>query len=224
MEPLSYLRSLVRPTRKVPRGFTLVEMIVVLAIIIVITGIVISGQSAYNQSLILSDTAYSVAFSVRQAQSLGLASRSAAGFTDAGYGVHFAGSAGYTIFADTIRGLTPPSSAWCPLGTTGTPEARPGNCRYDTTDQTVQNYTFSRGFRISNICAKTSGGVRTCNLAGVDIVFMRPETKAIITGSTGTSYVCAELHVAAPTGTATRIVRVSQLGEVSVGGPTQQCL
>lgn len=208
---------------QVQRGFTLVEMIVVLGIIVGITAIVMNGQSTYNQSLILSDTAYTVAFSVRQAQSLGLSSRAAGGISDAGYGVHFDLGSSYTIFADTARGLPAPVNAWCPLGTAGTPEAKPGNCRYDSAgDTVVQSYSFSRGFRIVTLCA-TSGGSRSCNHQGLDVVFMRPETRAILTDSNGSPYSCVEVHVRAPTGNATRIVRVSQLGEVSVGGVEHIC-
>ena len=66
-----------RPAHAALAGFTLVEMIVVLAIIGIISGVVITGQSAYNQSLLLTDTTYTVAYSIRQAQSLGLSSRTA---------------------------------------------------------------------------------------------------------------------------------------------------
>ena len=95
MEPFSPFRSIAKRA-SVPRGFTLVEMLVVLAIIIMITAIVINGQSTYNRSILLTDTVYTVAYSIRQAQSLGLASRGttvgASIVSNAGYGVRFAGS------------------------------------------------------------------------------------------------------------------------------------
>lgn len=214
MEPFPAPRAL-KDRTPAPRGFTLVEMVVVLAIIVVITGIVITGQSGYNQSLVLTDTAYTVAFSVREAQSLGLGSRSAGGVTNAGYGVRFTRSDSYTIFADTA-GPTSLDEAWCPRGT-GI-EARPGNCRYNpAVDTVVETYSFDRGFTISRICGKLGDGVTSCTLTGLDVVFMRPETKAILTGTDGRSFTCAEIHVTAPTGNATRVVRISQLGEISVG-------
>jgi hypothetical protein len=199
-------------------------MVVVIAIIMIITAIVISGQSNYNQTLVLTDTAYTVAFSVRQAQSLGLSSRSARGVTDAGYGIHAGNLGDYTLFADTERGLASPGDAWCPLGLPGTPEAKPGNCRYDAgQDQIVQTFTFERGFTMSDVCVKNGTSALDCSVTGVDIVFMRPETRAVITAANGASYTCAELHIAAPGNApiATRVVRVSQLGEISVG---QSCL
>lgn len=196
-------------------------MAVVLVIITTITAVVINGQSAYNESLILTDTAYTIAFSVRQAQSLGLSSRIAGGLSNAGYGVHFAGADSYVMFADTARGLAAPGSAWCPLGAAGTPEAKPGNCRYESGDAIVETYTLGRGFSIGDLCAKNGSAPIDCSITGLDIVFMRPETRAIITDADGDSFTCAEVRLSSPTGAATRTIRVSQLGEISVG---QQCL
>lgn len=198
-------------------------MLVVLAIIVVITGVVINGQSTYNRSLLLTDTAYTVAYSVRQAQSLGLASRGINSVSDAGYGVHFEGTIGYIVYADTKAPQIPLDEAVCPRGVSGTPESRPGNCRYDSAspnnDAIVQNYTFSRGFAISGICGKTGGGSPCTQITSLDVVFMRPETRAIMTGPSPSyqSYTCAEVLIAPPTGTPTRMVRISQLGEISVG-------
>ena len=219
MEPISALRPL-KKCAPVPRGFTLVEMLVVLAIIVIISAIVINGQSSYNKTLLLTDTAYTVAYSVRQAQSLGLASRGtlvgANIVSSAGYGVRFGGTTGYTVFADA-GGADVLSPAVCPVGVAGTPEAKPGNCKYDSgTDRIVQSYTFSRGFTISNICGK-SGASLTCSLSTLDVVFMRPETRAILIGPSNQSFTCAEVHVSSPGEAGARVVRISQLGEISVG-------
>lgn len=192
-------------------------MLVVLAIIVVITAVVITGQSSYNRSLLLTDTAYTVAYSIRQAQSLGLASRSSGSVSNAGYGVRFAGTGSYLVFADT-GGASVLSASVCPVGTAGTPDAKPGNCKYDAgTDSIVQTYTLSRGFTVQNICGKTTAGGACTSVASLDVVFMRPETRAILIGPTNQSFVCAQMDVTSPTGSVIRRVRVSQLGEISVG-------
>ncbi len=72
------------------RGFTMVEMLVSLGIILIITSIVLLGQNSFNKNLVLVDTAYTVAFTLRQAQTLALSSRKVGTIQNAGYGTHFA--------------------------------------------------------------------------------------------------------------------------------------
>ncbi|MES2225690.1 MAG: type II secretion system protein [Patescibacteria group bacterium] len=216
-----------------PAGFTLVEMVVVLAIIGILTTITLLGQSTFNQSLLLTDTAYTMAFSAREAQSFGLSSRQFGGIQNAGagYGLHFDRSlpGSYILFADISHFLTPVSSTICPPNVPGTPEQRPGNCRYDASgpaDGTVETFTFSRGFTILRFCGKTSGSSKECSddsslpLTSLDIVFTRPNTSATISGMRASSldlFSCAEVTVTDQTKTASKIIRLSQLGEISVG-------
>ena len=83
------------------RAFTLVEMIVVLSIISILTVIVVVGQTSFNKSNLLTDTAYTVALSMRETQTLGLSSRTFSSVPNAGFGVHFGDStAYYDQFAD----------------------------------------------------------------------------------------------------------------------------
>ena len=169
-----------------PRGFTLVEMLVVLAIIAIITAVVITGQSNYNKTLILTDTTYTVALSARTAQSFGLASRKYGNVQNPGYGLHFSSATpnSYLMFADTDPSLAPPSN--CPLGTPGTPEQKPGDCRYTSADGLVNTFTFTNRFAISRFCGKT-GLTEYCStdsapLTSLDLVFMRPNTSTVISG------------------------------------------
>ena len=47
-------------------GFTLIEMIIVIAIIGIITLVVIVSQGSFNKSLILSNAAYDLALALRR--------------------------------------------------------------------------------------------------------------------------------------------------------------
>ncbi len=57
------------------RGFTVIEMLMALSIIGVIMAVALAGNSSFNKSILLSQAAYSVATTIREAQSLGIANR-----------------------------------------------------------------------------------------------------------------------------------------------------
>lgn len=209
------------------RGFTLVEMLVVLAIISIITAIAVTGQATFNKSLILTDTAYRVAFSARQAQSYGLASRKYGSDTsNPGYGLHFASGAlnSYIFFADTSHTL--PAASQCPIPAVSSdnPSYKPGNCRFDSaTDGMVSTFTFDRGFTISSFCGK-KGSLYYCSsdvLSSLDTVFTRPNTSTtisgLVNGNSLQSFDCALITITDQSHTATRNVRITWLGEISVG-------
>ena len=211
------------------RGFTLVEMVVVLAIISIITLIAVFGQTTFNRSMVLTDTAYTLAFSIREAQSFGLSSRVFNATQNAGYGLHFVHNipTSYTLFADTLPGASgnTQDAAQCPGHTTGTvPEAKPGDCRWSSAAETVRTYGFNKGFYIKSFCGKLASSPTTerCNGSQMDsltIVYMRPNTQSIINGIQGTArtpLLDATIRIASPGGASERCVYVSKMGQVSV--------
>lgn len=212
----------------VARGFTLVELIVVLGIIILITGIAITSQTTYNRKLLVTNTAYTVALTIREAQSFGLSSRQDGGVQNAGYGVRFSdvNYTQYVMFADLLATIA--KHATCPTGTANTPEAKPGNCLYDGTAETVTTYNLNKGFKVHDAC-----GIRSDNSAlvclsnpsytALDIVFLRPNTEAIMTMLTTVvppgkaPLSCAIIWIQPPSGvTDLKCILVSQAGQVSV--------
>ena len=206
-------------------GFTLIEMIVVLSIMVILTLVVLTGQSTFNQSLLLNDTAYTLALSIREAQSLGLSSRKFASTQNAGYGINMNSGTPikYQIFAD-ISPLAPGNAQGgvCPGHSQNSgPEARPGNCLYDSASELVQEYTFTRGFTIGNFCGIYNGSkICTANgLTTLSIVFERPNATTAITGIYNSAVVplsCGEIHVTAPTGGVERIMKVTAAGQVAM--------
>jgi hypothetical protein len=219
-------------------------MLVVLAIIVVITAVALLGQSTFNNSLLLTDTAYTVAFSMRDAQTRGLSSRTydptGSPVTNTGYGVYFSTANplnlnSYYLFADIVNTATPPAA--CTIGAAGTPEWKPGNCLYDTgasPDGVVQTLRFNRGFTIGCFCgnATSAGNPSRCSNTGtvgvdrlerLNIVFLRPNTDTVITGvtSSGTPIplINAKIYIRSPQGV-NRSVCVSQVGQVYVATTT----
>ncbi len=214
------------------KGFTIVEMLVSVGIILIITSIVLLGQNNFNRNLVLMDTTYTIASTVRQAQSLGLASRKFGSTQNSGYGVYFytaASGSSYLLFADTLPSTANTRAGKCP-GRAGTGlEAKSGNCTYDSAPEQVTSYTLNRGFKISNFCGvelPAAGGARRCSGSGVNpidalhISFLRPSTQTTILGvSSGTiiEMVSADIHISSPDGTYERCVNISKVGQVSVG-------
>jgi general secretion pathway protein H len=219
-----------RARRVAPRGFTLIEMIVVLVIITIIMAIILVNQATFSHSLLLTDTAYTVALSIRETQSLGLSSEKFSSIQNAGYGIDFLAStpSSYIQFADILPGSPTNSTtnnAWCPAGTPGTPNAKPGNCVYDGASELAHTYVFNQAYT-QGFCAYLNGVSAGCSNSGgnllkaLDIVFLRPNTSTIMTATLSSgSEVQADtacIQVIAPGNAAVRYVKVTQLGEVSV--------
>lgn len=85
------------------KGFTLIEILVVLAIIVIITGIVIFNTSLERQNSALLRSAQKLSLDLRRAQSFALSSKVFKTLgVPCGWGAHFngIGSDSYIIFAD----------------------------------------------------------------------------------------------------------------------------
>src|SRR3989338_5533346 len=111
---LIYFKHFRRSSYKNPRGFTLIELIVVSAIILAISTFILFQQSKFNSATLLRSLTYSMALSVRQAQVYGTSVR---GFTPqsggaatfgSGYGIQFPAITvvpyQYYLFADSSAG------------------------------------------------------------------------------------------------------------------------
>lgn len=219
--------------RSASRGFTLVEMMVVLAIITIITTVAVMGQGAFNRSLLLTDTAYTIAFSIREAQTYGLSSRTANNLNNAGYGIRFGATTpkSYTLFADTSPASPGSTQAnLCPGHTqpASSPDSHPGDCIYDPSAnpaELVRTYTLNRGFTIYRFCGReiVSPYASKCSSTNFDtmhISFMRPNTEATIFGRTSAGALIplsdATIYLRSPDGAAERCVFVSKVGQISV--------
>jgi prepilin-type N-terminal cleavage/methylation domain-containing protein len=217
-------KTLARRTATVPRGFTLIEMLVVLAIFVIITSVVLVSQTQFNRTLLLTDTAYNVALSLRETQSLGLSSKAFNSLINEGFGIHFdtSSNTSYEQFGDISRAtLTPPS--WCPTGTPGHPDSKNGNCIYDGAPELVQQYTFSQGYTLNQFCAYSNGVSLGCSPSGItslDILFQRPNTTTIMTVKNNFGVYrqadTACIQIQSPDDATNEFIKVTQLGEISV--------
>lgn len=211
-------------------------MLVVLSIIAIVTTIALVGQATFNRSILLTDTAYSIALSLREMQSLGLSSRRYAGVQDAGYGAYFATppQSSYLLYADTVDAdaVNVGLFSGCQVGASlaaGNPEKKPGDCIYTAgSDQIVQTYRFERGFTINRFCGR-EGGVMRCSsdssspLTSLVVTFVRSTTDTAFLAQRGGSWIQlsdAQVYLRAPNTTDERVICLTQVGQVSVSNST----
>lgn len=183
-------------TPTVTDGFTLLEMMVVITIITVIIGVVVANQRSFDNSVILSSTAYDVALSVRQAQAYGGAGHRVSGTSPVNYGIgidfNITQKNKYTIFADTY---TSPSNSSCYSASNGSvnaptnsPAQKSGDCVYISStgggsDQILRTFTINNGITISKLCYKPNTGSTNCvtpktangSFNQIDITYSRGE-------------------------------------------------
>jgi prepilin-type N-terminal cleavage/methylation domain-containing protein len=196
------------------RGFTLVELLVVLAIVTVLTALILFQHRRFDSSTLLRSLAYSVGLSVRTAQIYGTSVRQFSGSFNYSYGLYFSGTTSYILFAD----VNP-------------------NRSYDSSpvDEKVQQFNIGTGYSIQTYCgmngtgmecsaacpATLPTGITTCNagtLTWFSVYFKRPNPDAQFSSSSGGIYSAAYIEIVGPSGgTATRGVTITSTGQVSVG-------
>ena len=138
------------------RAFTLVELVVTVGIFALISTLIITRNSQFDEEIFLSDMAYDVALSLRRAQSYGINVRGSEGSFDLPYGVHFtAGTTTYELFVDTD-----------------------GDEFYDEPEELIETYTLGRGTHVNALC--DPGSKNFCALDELTVTFHRPEPDAII--------------------------------------------
>jgi len=202
------------------RGFTLIELMVVVAIMLIMTGVIFFNYNSFNDSMLLTNSAYDLSLSIRQAQVYGTAVREGTGWTpvspiDANsynnfayaYGMHFDTSdpTGFSLFVDN-------GSA---------------NGAYDPgVDSKLQTYVFQRGIKVEKLCVSYNGA--PCYpVTSLDITFLRPNPESRISASdTATSFSCdpinnpvcgsATIILQNANGSMTKAVVVSPTGQISV--------
>ena len=195
--------------QKSDAGYTLLELAVVLFIILTITVISRTSKTAYERSFALSNLAYDIALTLREAQVYGVNTRQEgiSGSFDAGYGVRFAeNSTDFTLFVDN------------------------NNNRYYDSGELLRVYTIKNNNKISAICTvPVGGGACTSISSGLDITYRRPDPDACFnrTGGglalpaartasgcmAGTQISEARITVQAPRGE-TKVIKVYSTGQV----------
>lgn len=201
------------------KGFTIIELIVSVTIFAFMTAFLMAKYGTFNQSILLTNLAYDVALTLRNAQSYGLnvKSRPTGGiaYTEGttydelkvgyqyGYGVYFeadangssAASKRMIFFADT----TP-------------------NQKYDTGEE-IATYVLRNGSFVADICARNNENQPECapeivdnGIKKISITFKRPNPDAIFSHNPAT-YV--QLILSTSNGDTKRVI-IRKTGQIAV--------
>ncbi|MDO8590024.1 MAG: type II secretion system protein [bacterium] len=203
-------------------GFTLVELMVSLAIVSVILTVVVSNQSTYTDGAALMGLADEISSSVSQAQAYGIGVKEfspGSGEFDASYGLAFSllssdSNTAYLSFADRD-----------PIGPALPNQSYDGDwsCPVGGSSECLGKVDISRGNYIESLCVVRSSGADNCSVARrVDISFARPdtETQLIFFNTSGGQFnppnmIGAKIVLQSPGGS-TRSVTVYSTGQISV--------
>jgi prepilin-type N-terminal cleavage/methylation domain-containing protein len=160
--------------KQLKKGFTLIEMLVVLAIIMLITVLVLANNGKLNSAVLVSNTAYEVGLLVREAQIAGLGVRAT---KDQSGSVVFTSSHGiYASMANPTKIVM--------FADGGVPQDGIYN---PAQGELYQEYEFQKkAGTIISMCAKKDLGatVTTCSpgspasITGLNVVFTRPNPEA----------------------------------------------
>lgn len=207
-----------RAHRPSASGFTLVELLVSIGIMIFITATILFNYRKFDSDVTLADIAFDVALSVRNAQSYGIGVSGVGSGFNFPYGVHFESvSNTYLLYYDT--------------------SSESGNTKWvynsDAGDSVVETYTLNRKYQIEEVCVgngiitDADGVVRidpaqspVCGPA--DIAFQRPNPDALIVASDAaqsepTKYNYAVIIVkSVPSPSSKKSIVISATGQISV--------
>ncbi|MFA6552210.1 MAG: type II secretion system protein [Candidatus Paceibacterota bacterium] len=97
---------------KLLSGFTIVELIVSIAIFVIMTGIILVNYGQFGQKILVTNLAYDIALSIREAQVYGMSVKESdldanSPTFSSGYGINFIGGTptrSYVLFADKDNG------------------------------------------------------------------------------------------------------------------------
>lgn len=205
------------------KGMTLIELMVVLAIFVLVTGLTIFDYSQFRTSVSLQNLADDISLAIRRAQNYAIGVRNTNQQFYGTYGIHFAtspttnfpllgSSKSFALFADSNKdGVYTPGTAT--------------SCTFDpnvgTLNECIDLLTITSSDQIIAICPDNNG--ITCEAAGytntnkVSIFFTRPNPEAAIyvNGSTTPSG-AVTIKIQNTQSQSTKFITVTSTGQMSV--------
>lgn len=144
------------------QGFSIVELIVTISILVTINAVIFASYPKFRQSISLKRTGQEIASTIYQAQTYALSVKEFQGEFP-GYGAHFdkSFSDSFVLFADLPDG------------------SGKGNNKYDGESENVELFKIQTGDRIFELCGTKE--TEDCSLNMIDIIFLRPNPVVTLT-------------------------------------------
>jgi type II secretory pathway pseudopilin PulG len=167
-------------------GFTLLEMMLVIGIMVLVTSLILANYPGINEKLGVRRVAEEIASSARQVQAYGLGVKEAGTGSGIfpGYGLYFqsASNASYILFAD-----------------------KNNNLQYDA-DEKINEVLIQNGIQIDDLCANQKQiPAGPCGLDNLIAMYLRPQPQVSLR-SGGSSYADIEIKIKGPRGTTKTVV------------------
>jgi len=193
-------------------GFSMIELLIVIAIFTIITTVALFDQGKLNSNVLLTNLAYDVALTVREAQSYGVGVRYASSSRDTlgGYGVYLDATAQdqIVVFHDIDA-----------------------NGEYDSATEEVKTYKFlnQRGNQLAELCVGDSTNALSTSpecsdypfgrmASTTNITFKRPDPEANFRANGEVVSGPAYLVLKSQDGTNCRAVVIESSGQIRVEG------
>ena len=177
------------------KGFTLVEIILVVFITVIISSMVIFRYRDFSDSIELENMATDVTLAVREAQVFGISSRGTTSMESFfhGYGISLTSADlhSYISFIDSHG----------------------DNLWYDSSNEQLRKTVFKQGYSIKDICATPLSLPEDCTITELNILFQRPNVNAIIKTAEDSTSTKARIELISPSGN-TANINVSETGQV----------
>ena len=205
------------------RGFSLIELVVVMAIFITVSSVVFVSQGRFGGNTMITNLAYDVALTMRQAQVYGISVRKVKAVSDPegiaqfdrSYGIHLGTAGYYILFADADNDKKYNTASNSNTGCLASPPSGLPEC--------VSFFKIEQGNYVKQFCGGTDcfGSLTNGKIDRLEILFHRPEPEPTIWGYKGgshvntSSYGSASVLVSSPQG-ATKSVCISATGQMYI--------
>tara|TARA_B100000745_G_scaffold233775_1_gene157395 strand:+ start:1387 stop:1953 length:567 start_codon:yes stop_codon:yes gene_type:complete len=187
---MRFVFSPLHNTTKKQSGFSLIELLITISIVIMVVGAVLVKNTGFNSTVLLKTQAQEVALDIRTAQQYGVSARADRTDTGAAYGIYFSAATPelYQLYLDDD-----------------------GDQVYDTGEAVGAAFVLDDRFIINDICV-----AGTCGSSEVSIAFQRPDFDAAIYYAGGRATLVEIVVVSRTDTTAQRTVAVYETGQIAV--------